>query len=350
MFNRFLLSFKAYDIKTDNERAREFKEKWRKDEFHLPYDFKFKNVIEWDNWMVSTGINDTIGNYDKKQTELACNYIKTYAFQIDTLNNPRIKDFNDIIELAHKRKWNLVFNLLAENTEKAKELAGKDLIYLIDENANILEEYYKRKGVTVVNNLNMVESEQFIDQNWTTEHYAEKGRKIIAQNVAEALKEWHADYFTKVNYENKFQTDFFNNCDKGVIWGQMQTLTTEQAHSGKKSSITGDGNDFSITLEYPLKTIPDSLINNFDIEFWTYQTSLNHDAKLIVQAEGRDFDFFWNGFDIKEEITEVNKWMKFHKNISIPDSIKQADLIKIYIYNPSKEKVFIDDFKVRIED
>lgn len=351
LFNRFLLSFKAYDIKSESERERQFKNKWRKDKFHLPYEFQFQNVIEWDKWMADSGIKDSNGNIDYKQTELACHYIKTYGFQLDTINNIRIKDFNEIIELAHKRGWNLVFNLLAENTEKAKELVGDDLIYMMNKNVEILESYYQHRNVKVVNNLNAVENEQFIDQNWTTEHYAEKGRKTIARNVAEALKIWHNDYYKKADYNISYQTDFFNDCEnKNVVWGQMQTITSETAFSGEKSSQTGAGNDFSITMEYPLKAIPDSLKRNIVVDFMLNQTSLKHDAKLIIQASGTGFSYYWNGFDLKNELEEENKWIKFNKTISIPDSIKQADLIKVYVYNPSKKKIFIDDFRIKIEE
>ncbi len=350
LFNRFLLSFKAYDIKSEHEREKQLQKKWMDDKFHLPFDSKFENVIEWDKWMASSGIKDSEGNIDSKQTELACNYIKTYGFQLDTTNNPRIKDFNEIVELAHKRNWNLVFNLMAENTEKAKELVGDDLIYLINENTNILVNYYQDRGVRVVNNLNAVENEQFIDQNWTTEHYAEKGRKRIARNVAETLKTWYYDYYEEVNYKISYQTDFFNDCEnKDAVWGQMQTLTTETSFSGNQSSQTGNGNDFSITMEYPLKVVPDSLKENIEIEFMLNQSSLNHDAKLVLQANGKDFDYYWKDYDLKEEVKEKNKWVKFNKIISIPDSIKNADLIKVYVYNPSKEKIYIDDFRIKIE-
>jgi len=351
LFNRFLLSFKAYDIKSEREREEQFKKKWRQDKFQLPYKFQFQNVIEWDKWMANSGIKDSNGNIDLKQTELACHYIKTYGFQLDTINNIRIKNFNEIIELANKRGWNLVFNLLAENTEKAKELVGDDLIYMMSQNAKILESYYLQRGVTVVNNLNEVEDKQFIDQHWTTEHYAEKGRKVIASNVAKALKTWHNDFYEQVDYNIAYQTDFFNNCEnKHVVWGQMQTITNETAFSGKNSSQTGAGNDFSITLEYPLEAIPDSLKRKLVINLMLYQTSIKHDAKLVLQASGKDFSYYWNGFDLKNEVKEENKWIMFNKTITIPDSIKQADLIKIYVYNPSKEKIFIDDFRIKIEE
>ncbi|NLF42774.1 MAG: DUF4843 domain-containing protein, partial [Bacteroidales bacterium] len=223
--------------------------------------------------------------------------------------------------------------------------------YMINENAKTLVNYYQNRGVSVVNNLNAVENEQFVDQNWTTEHYAEKGRKTIARNVAEALKTWYNDYYEKTDYNFSYQTDFFNDCEnKNAVWGQMQTITTETAFSGKKSSQIGAGNDFSITMEYPLKTIPDSLKRNIVVDFMLYQTSLKHDAKLVLQTSGTDFSYYWHGFDLKSNVKEENKWIKFNKTISIPDSIKQADLIKIYVYNPSKEKIFIDDFSIKIEE
>jgi hypothetical protein len=350
LFNRFLLSFKAYDIKSESEREEQFKKKWKRDQFNLPFEFPFQNVIEWDYWMANYGIKDSVGNIDYKQTELACHYIKTYGFQLDTTNNPRIKDFNDIIKLAHKRGWNLVFNLLAENTEKAQELIGDELVYMINENAKILENYFQNRGVIVVNNLNVVEDEQFIDQDWTTEHYAEKGRKIVAKNVAEALKTWYKEFYVEVNLGTTYHTNFFNSCDNSCeVWEQMHTITSELAYSGNKSSRTGTGNDFSITWEYPLKVIPDSLKQNIAIELMLNQKSLNHDAKLIIEAHGSSFNFSRVGFDVKDDIKEVNQWVKYSKTFTIPDSIKQADLMKIYIYNPSREKIYVDDFRIVIK-
>jgi hypothetical protein len=342
LINRFLLSFKAYDIKSEYECQRAFKSKWEKDEFHLPGEFPFKNVIEWDNWMAKNGITNENGKYDTIQTDLACNYIKAYGFQLDLLNNPRIKDFNEIVKYAKKRKWNLVFNLLAENTNKADRLVGDDLVNMMNKNAEILTDYYVKKGVTVVNNLNDVEDEQFIDQDWTTEHYAEIGRKKIAKNVAEALKAWHIDDYIELDHK----TSFFNDCENSITWGQMQTITSEIAYSGENSSKTGENSDFSLTFEFPLKTIPDSLKNIVNVEFWLFQTSLNHEAELVIEAVGENFPYFVKGFKLKELISEIKVWKKYNRSISIPESIKTADLVKIYLHNTSRETIYIDDFKI----
>jgi hypothetical protein len=191
IINRFLLSFKAYDIKTKKERKNQFISKWKKDVLIFPYKTNISNTYEWDKTMSLKGIKDAKGMHDYKATELACHYIKAYAFQIDTLSNPRINDFDDIVKYSKARGWNIVFNLLAENVEKAQELVGDDLVYLMKQNTDLLIDYYSRKGVVVVNNLDLVSNDQYIDQHWTTEHYAEMGRWTIATNIAEHLKQFH---------------------------------------------------------------------------------------------------------------------------------------------------------------
>ena len=200
LLNRFLLSFKAYEIKTKEERERDFKRQWVKDKLHFPYEFPHEDVSKWNRWMAYKGIIDEQGEIDRAQTELACHYIKAYGFQIDTLKNPRIGDFDAIVELARERGWKLVFNLMAENTEKAESLVGEDLIFLMNENRELLLNYYRSKGVLVVDNLSSVEDQLFIDQTWTTEHYAERGRKTIAKGVAGAMKIWYGDEYRDAGY------------------------------------------------------------------------------------------------------------------------------------------------------
>lgn len=200
LFNRLLLSFKAYEIKTKEERERDFKKQWVEDKLHFPYEFPYEDVRQWNRWMAYKGISDEQGEIDRVQTELACHYIKAYGFQIDTLENPRIADFDAIVELARERGWKLVFNLMAENMEKAESLVGEDVCFLMNQNRELLKHYYGSKGVLVVDNLSSVEDQLFIDQNWTTEHYAERGRKTIAKGVAAALQTWYPDEYRDAGY------------------------------------------------------------------------------------------------------------------------------------------------------
>ncbi|NLU39344.1 MAG: DUF4843 domain-containing protein [Bacteroidales bacterium] len=200
LYNRFMLSFKGYDIKTNEEREKQFKHMWRHSPLLLRDDFPYENVAKWDKGTAEKGIRNDDGSINYELTTLACHYIKGYGFSIDFSSNPRVTDFDNIVRLAEERNWNLVFNLMAENIQKADSLVGDDLVFLMRRNRDKLIERYQKNGVLVVDNLEAVEDEQFIDQNWTTEHYAEKGRRIIAANVAKALKGWYPTQFVDVAF------------------------------------------------------------------------------------------------------------------------------------------------------
>jgi hypothetical protein len=345
LLSRFFLAFKGYDIKTDAEREKQFKRKWKREILQFPEPFEYKNVIEWDKGLFHKGILNADGSKNEPLTALACHYVKTYAFQIDTLSNPRIKDFDRIVLLAKKRHWNLVFNLMAENTEKADFLIGKELIYLIKQNRDLLVKRYNRNNVFVVDNLEAVSSSDYIDQTWTTEHYAEFGRKTIAKNVAECLKKFYPDDFKNVTYSLTKPTEFYNDCEGNTLWGQMTTLTEEESFSGKKSSKTGQKQDYGITFEYPVTNLPDSL-RQISIGFQIFQSVTNPEAQLVVQISGQNIESQWNGYLIKDLSDVTKKWNKVNFQFSLPPNFYQADLIKIYIFNPGNSITYIDDFGI----
>lgn len=181
LVNRFLLAFKDYPIRTESEWDQIVTKHWRKDP--LPSGSKWKNASEWDSsfpWPKELTDSDV--------DWLPHHYVKAYAFQI-TNGNPRVKDFDAIVELCQKRGWNLIFNILPENMDKAGELVGEDLVSLMEMNRDYLVKRYDGLGhVTVVDNLSLVRDINFIDQNWTTEHYYAEGRQLVAHQVALALK------------------------------------------------------------------------------------------------------------------------------------------------------------------
>lgn len=222
LFDRFMLAFKAYDIKTEQERSKARYSHMCNDKIVFPYPFKYNTIHEWDYAKAHEGVLLN-GEWNQPLTELACHYIKTYGFQIHE-NNPRVKDFDRIVELAHERGWNLLLNIMAENIDRANELVGKDILFLMRQNRDFLvDRYGNLENVTVIDNLGIVRNGLFLDKNWTTEHYAEKGRKAIANNVALAVKKYHPDMYVEVSKEDNSLiiseeiSDLESNCEKVYI-------------------------------------------------------------------------------------------------------------------------------------
>ncbi len=345
--NRALLSFKSYPIISKAENQELIFDKWEDDTFDLPFAFPYKNVREWDKAMATKGAKDAQGNIDYKLTELACHYVKGYAFQIDTSDNVRIDEFNEIVEVAKARNWQLVFNLMAENVEKAQELVGDTLVYMIRENAKILKSYYTQKGVLVVDNLEAVENRQFIDQSWTTEHYAEKGRRSIANNVATALKKWYAkdyeaytpDTTALMTTDSVFvapysgaSTAFWQRTSAYVATTQIDSVFDMQPFSttfvmSKESRLLYDKQSITIDVQHKPNT-------------------QGATAKLVIEANGEFIQKYWKSFDLNTNENKTNQWLNFHHQFTIPDYIRQADEFKIYVYNNGKPSVNIKGIKV----
>lgn len=198
IINRFLLSLQAFDNKTEQQRELDMLQEWKTKQLVFPKPFKYKTVSEWDYGMAQGTYLKPDGSWDTEKIALACHYIKGYAFNIDD-KNPRIKDFDEIADWCNVNKVNLYLNLMAENTHYADSLVGKELVFLMSENRDFLVKRYNKGTCKVIDNLELVNGNEFIDQNWTTEHYDYKGRMRIAKNLAGNLKDHYKNEY-KIAY------------------------------------------------------------------------------------------------------------------------------------------------------
>jgi len=185
-FNRLALALKMPDEKTEKEREQDMLQTWIDDELSFPYPFRYKNVRQWDDAMANGEAKPIGTEFTNEQIILGCHYIKGFAFNIRE-SNPRIKDFDEIVEWGNENKVKIYFNLLAENIKEAEYLVGKELVYLMRQNRDYLVNRYTKMGAVVIDNMELLEPENFIDRNWTTEHYNDKGRIAIAKNIVKQL-------------------------------------------------------------------------------------------------------------------------------------------------------------------
>jgi hypothetical protein len=183
LYNRLMLTLNGYDDATKRERDRAMWEEWT-------YDTLTSDEVEFPaptirKWCELPKFLDSNGVQNIAKRALADHYVKAYAFHIDE-SNPRVQDFDNIVNTCSKKKLKVVFNLMAENTEYADSLVGSNLVWLMQNNRDFLVDRYQDKAI-VVDNLESVPGQYYIDKHWTTEHYYQKGREIIAQNVIEAI-------------------------------------------------------------------------------------------------------------------------------------------------------------------
>ena len=324
LVNRFLLAFKAYPIKSKEEWDALVMHHWKTDPLNFPYSFEWNNAHEWDSAMAWRGWHDFNGDYDPELTALACHYIKTYAFTI-TDENPRVKDFDDIVKLCHERGWKLVFNLMAENVDKANELVGKDLMFLTKRNRDyLLNRYGHLDDVTIVDNLSLVRDVNFIDQNWTTEHYYEEGRRIIAEHLAQTLK---------VFYPEDYQ------CPDSL------RFDTGHYYFGEEEQSLGAGQPFSHTLTLPVDSIHKDwgMVN---IAFEVLQSDTLHQTNLAVEIDDFQGNTTTEYYPIMSQIKSVGQWDFATFALPLDSLFQEARQMKIFLYNPSDHVILTRNLDV----
>ena len=323
LVNRFMLGFKAYPIKTEQEWVDLIYWHRRHDPLNFPYDFPFDNNYAWDSAVGWNGLCDAEGRRDQKMTELACHYIKAYGFTIAD-DNVRVKDFDAIVDLCRERGWNLVFNLMAENVDKAHQLVGDDLLFLIKRNRDyLMDRYENREGIKVVNNLSLVRDVNFIDQNWTTEHYYEEGRRMVAQNVAQCLKEFYpADYFP---IEIKADTGHYR------FAGEERTLNKQQPYS-HALALTAD----SIRPDWEM----------VNVAFMMKQADGSHKTKLTIEKCDAQGQVSFETCPTWPQNLTIGQWEFVTFALPLDSAFRVSEQIKIYVYNASESAVQIKDLDV----
>lgn len=329
LYNRFKLAFKAYDIQDDNERKKARNYHRRNDKLVFPYPFEYETTADWDYAKAIQKVIDNDGKRNQKLTDLACHYIKGFAFIIND-DNPRIKDFDNIVSLAKERGWNVIFNLMAENIDRANELVGNDLLYLMKQNRDyLLNRYNHLENVTVVDNLGEVRNCLFTDKNWTTEHYGEMGRRTIAYNVAQAVRKYHPDMYVETNdlkypknhYRIGFGTDSINICSSSHYVLSIEDKTSEIEDNIEKVYISA--------------------------KIFREQCSKNQELVMELYKDGRKT--YHKNITLNELTSSTDKWDFITTILPIDSTFFDADTFKIFLYNTSESPVYIKSLDVSFE-
>lgn len=184
LYNRMCATLGYYDNPDAETQDHKMLDAFENDTIDIGIPLQWNTVNKWKD---NIKYLKPDGSTDEEKQGLAHHYVKAYAFSIDTLNNPRIKDFDAIARICRSKNIRLYFNILSENTEWADSLVGPDLVKVMKYNRDLLIDRYSKMGVVMIDNLEAVPGESFGEKNWTTEHYDQKGRLIVARNVAAAL-------------------------------------------------------------------------------------------------------------------------------------------------------------------
>ena len=338
LWNRFRMGLKAYY--NPGEYKRKTLLQWHLAEDRLGTDCPYPTAQAWID-AINAG-QAYPPPADSASQSLAATFVRLFAFRIDTSSNPRISDFDQIVALAQKRGWNLVFNLLSENVEKARQLTGDAMPNLMMHNRDLLVERYTRLGAVVVDNLTAVDSSCFIDKNWPTEHYTEPGRKAVARNVALALRSFYPRDFDDV----KERTSFVANFEKPAPGFSTAHTSARKARSGKHSIALYPG--FPYSPAFYLSPEYTNINGPFTINASAYYSgkAKGNEIKMVITLQNNLINQLYSV--AYPSGNNSGEWKEISNEAFLPQGLRKSDLLMAYCWYTGADTVYIDDFKVHI--
>ena len=88
-------------------------------------------------------------------------------------------------------------------------------------------------------------------------------------------------------------------------------------------------------------------LNNFVLEA-SFVSRFNKDSKalIVLNITRNNESVIWIGNKVNEFFNPNTEWQQVISSFLIKETLKPNDLIHIYVWNPEKENIWIDDFKI----
>jgi len=320
IFRKFLLSLDYYDNKTVEERRQQYLNSWRNDTLNITkYNFK-KTTFDWDSISsLSSRYKDINYRNDYDKVGFMCNIIKAFAYNLDTINNIRFKQFDKIVDLAMSRNWNLIFNILPEDIDKANIMVGNEIPYILRKNRDVFVDKYKKQKVTIVDNMELLNGKYFFEY-YPTEHYTTIGKRVLSNSVSKVISNF---------YPNKqFKED---NID---INGNIKQIKPYIIY--ENGEVLNVNKRYSNSLKYKSIDVAKSNFDSVKVSFITENKVINDSLYLVVEYYNEKRTYYWKSYKLNEFLHNNST---FSNKIELPEILDTDDEIKIYIWNNSVDSL-----------
>ena len=136
---------------------------------------------------------------------------------------------------------------------------------------------------------------------------------------------------------------------EGEDWtGTYTTKKSENAHTGRTVAFIDGVNVYSMGYLKSIENISKSKLDSVTYSYWTYCTSNAVKAQTVLSIDAPDNskNVFWTSKPFEAKVKEYNKWVFVSETFKLPPNMDPKYILKMYVWNNSKEEILLDDFKV----
>lgn len=151
------------------------------------------------------------------------------------------------------------------------------------------------------------------------------------------------------NYKNVFIQDYE---DKNAHFSNPAKLGFDSVSENVNNTyeVLNESIEYSSTFSKALNAITDNSSDILHVRVLLKVFDINDDASIVFSINHGDQNYFWSGLNLKSFVSKTGVWSPCYYSVRLPELKSADDKISIYIYNPQKKNIFIDDFSILIEE
>ncbi len=146
----------------------------------------------------------------------------------------------------------------------------------------------------------------------------------------------------------KKANEFTNDMENAKFWSNSSSVVKGFAHSGIYASKLDTANTFSYGFQSVFENILKSTPKKVIVTIWVYSLLPNPDASIVVDINNNGQSKFWKNSALNG-VSKAKEWTEVKALFDLPANLDIKDELKIYVWNPNKRDLYIDDLNVSFE-
>jgi hypothetical protein len=145
-----------------------------------------------------------------------------------------------------------------------------------------------------------------------------------------------------------------NDFEAVVGWmGDPNTISREQAHSGRYSVKVDGAHEFGMGYSLPLGKATMRKPHKIRISGWAYMVDAKSAARLGVQLldPNTGKETFGDGVNFNDAIKDYKKWVEISKDIVLPETTASTHELRVFLWRGSATTpAYLDDLRISLVD
>ena len=142
---------------------------------------------------------------------------------------------------------------------------------------------------------------------------------------------------------------YFEDFDNLHFWNHEARVTREHAHSGDYAAFTDSSHEFSQTFEMGYHYARSKGFKSVTVNAWCHKSSSNAKGGLVTSVESAEKKSEFILADISQLVKKADHWEKVSTDFTLPDWAPEDARIKVYLWSPEKNKLFVDDIEIEFK-